>query len=208
MDSLDPESSLLTPATRGQQLASLRHTHRGGTTTLTRRVARTSGPGRLTASTASNAAATWPFKMLGAIPEESAVRRSAMASTRRSALYRPHGHRCCGTLRPAARPYHVAADAKSFGQWPDGRAAGTYAFDRLPSQQGPAARRARSRRPRAALEKAGFKPAADAKSADVLVSLGARISAYDPALERPTVVALARWPDVLALCRPVTARLA
>lgn len=83
-----------------------------------------------------------------------------------------------------AGPYMVSADVSSYGAWPADRQRGTYAFDRLPSQQQneEAAKRQATLEEAAkgALEKAGFKPAADAKTADVLVTLGARVSAYDP----------------------------
>lgn len=83
-----------------------------------------------------------------------------------------------------AGPYTVSADVSSYGNWPADRKPGTYAFDRLPSQQQSeeAGRRQASLEDaaKAALEKAGFRPAADARSADVLVTLGARVTAYDP----------------------------
>lgn len=83
-----------------------------------------------------------------------------------------------------AGPYTVSADVSSYGAWPADRKATTYAFDRLPSQQqnDEASKRqtALEDAARGALERAGFKPAADAKSADVLVTLGARVTAYDP----------------------------
>ncbi len=83
-----------------------------------------------------------------------------------------------------AGPYTVSADVSSYGNWPADRKPGTYAFDRLPSQQQneEAAKRqtALEDAVRPALEKAGFTPAADAKTADVLVTLGARVTAYDP----------------------------
>ncbi|MDG0832943.1 DUF4136 domain-containing protein [Pelomonas saccharophila] len=78
----------------------------------------------------------------------------------------------------------VSADVSSYGNWPAERKPGSYAFERLPSQQHneEASKRETTLEDaaRAALEKAGFKPAADAKNADVLVTLGARITAYDP----------------------------
>ncbi len=81
-------------------------------------------------------------------------------------------------------PYTVSADVSSYGSWPADRKPGSYAFDRLPSQQQSeeAAKRQATLEEAAkvALEKAGFKPASDAKSADVLVTLGARVTAYDP----------------------------
>jgi len=87
-------------------------------------------------------------------------------------------------LAACSGPYTVSADVSSYGSWPGGRSAGTYAFDRLPSQQQSeeAGKRQETleNAAKGALEKAGFKPAVDAKSADVLVTLGARITAYDP----------------------------
>jgi hypothetical protein len=83
-----------------------------------------------------------------------------------------------------AGPYMFSADVSSYGNWPADRKPGTYAFDRLPSQQqnDEAAKRqtALEDAVRPALEKAGFTPAADAKTADVLITLGARVTAYDP----------------------------
>ena len=83
-----------------------------------------------------------------------------------------------------AGPYMFSADVSSYGNWPADRKPGTYAFDRLPSQQqnDEAAKRqtALEDAVRPALEKAGFTPAADARTADVLITLGARVTAYDP----------------------------
>lgn len=84
----------------------------------------------------------------------------------------------CATVRT------VSTQVASYGEWPAERKPGTYAFDRLPSQQQSeeAAKRQATleEAARGALERAGFKPAADAKTADVLVTLGARVTAYDP----------------------------
>lgn len=77
--------------------------------------------------------------------------------------------------------YTLSADVQTFGAWPDGRKPGRYAFERLPSQQGDKRQDALEDSARLALEKAGFSPAADAKRADVLVTLGARVSALDRA---------------------------
>jgi hypothetical protein len=76
---------------------------------------------------------------------------------------------CSGT-------YMVSADVNSYGNWPADRAAGSYAFERLPSQQQSKEQAALEDSARTAIEKAGFKPAADSKTADVLINLGARIS--------------------------------
>jgi Domain of unknown function (DUF4136) len=69
----------------------------------------------------------------------------------------------------------VSSEVSSFGEWPTGRQPSTYAFERLPSQQArPADSDALEARARVAIEKAGFKAAADAKDADVLMQVGAR----------------------------------
>ena len=87
-------------------------------------------------------------------------------------------------LAGCAGPNTLSADVSSYGNWPADRKPRTYAFDPLPSQQQneEAAKRQATLEDAAkgALEKAGFKPAADLKSADVLVTLGARVTAYDP----------------------------
>jgi hypothetical protein len=75
----------------------------------------------------------------------------------------------CAALRS------VSADVSSFGEWPAERRPGSYAFERLPSQQ---ARAAESdlleTAARGALEKAGFKPAEPGKEPEVLVQVAAR----------------------------------
>ena len=69
----------------------------------------------------------------------------------------------------------LTADVSSFGDWPAGRAPGSYAFERLPSQQARAAdAEALEQAARAALQKAGLVPAAAGAEPDVLVQLGAR----------------------------------
>lgn len=71
----------------------------------------------------------------------------------------------------------VVTDVSSFGDWPAGRAPGSFAFERLPSQQaraGEADQLEQLARP--ALEKAGFKAAAAGQEPEVLVQVGARIS--------------------------------
>ncbi|MBH9551252.1 DUF4136 domain-containing protein [Inhella gelatinilytica] len=82
----------------------------------------------------------------------------------------------------------LAVDVRSFGAWPADKKAGTYAFERLPSQQDPLSRAAEWETLAApALEKAGFKPAPAGTPPDVIVALGVRISA----------VALSPWDDPL-----------
>lgn len=92
------------------------------------------------------------------------------------------------SLTACASLNSVSADAQSFGSWPAARQAGTFAFERLPSQQRDAAGQATLEdAARGALLKAGFTEASDPKAADVLVSLGARI----------TRTATAPWDDPL-----------
>lgn len=76
----------------------------------------------------------------------------------------------------------VTSEVSTYGEWPAGRPAGSYVLERLPSQQTPAS--AKEQEPleqgaRKALEAAGFRPAADKASADVVVQIGARITRFD-----------------------------
>lgn len=76
----------------------------------------------------------------------------------------------------------VTSEVSTYGEWPAGRSAGSYVLERLPSQQAPA--NAKEQEPleqgaRKALEAAGFRPAADKASADVVVQIGARITRFD-----------------------------
>lgn len=71
----------------------------------------------------------------------------------------------------------VQSDVASYGAWPAERKPSSYAFDRMPSQSRDSERQnSIETAAAAALQKAGFKPAPDMKSADVLVMVGARIS--------------------------------
>ena len=82
------------------------------------------------------------------------------------------------TLSGCAALKTISAEVRSFGNWPEGRAAGSYAFERLPSQQQPLSRAAEWEALAApALAQAGFKPAAAGTQPDVIVALGVRISA-------------------------------
>jgi hypothetical protein len=74
----------------------------------------------------------------------------------------------------------LQAEIRSYGEWPAARKPGTYAFDRLPSQQ--AAGEAQQRLEDAAhgaLQAAGFTAADPGAAPDVLVQIGARITRYD-----------------------------
>jgi hypothetical protein len=74
----------------------------------------------------------------------------------------------------------VTSDVSSFGEWPGGRAAGSYSFERLPSQAARAAEAdALEAAARPALAKAGFKPVAEGAQPDVLVQVGARATRAD-----------------------------
>lgn len=70
---------------------------------------------------------------------------------------------------------NVSSDVSSFGEWPTGRTPGTYAFERLPSQQALVAETEVLEAAAApALAKAGFTPAATGQDPDVLVQVGSR----------------------------------
>lgn len=74
----------------------------------------------------------------------------------------------------------VSPEVRSFGSWPAERKPGSYRFERLPSQQEPPSRAAEWEMLAApALAKAGFKPAAAGTEADVIVSIGVRVSVSD-----------------------------
>ena len=74
----------------------------------------------------------------------------------------------------------TAVEVSTFGDWPTGRAPGSYAFDRLPSQAAKAERlQALEDAAAAALAGAGFKPVANGAEPDFLVQVGARVSRTD-----------------------------
>lgn len=74
----------------------------------------------------------------------------------------------------------LTAEVSSFGEWPADRQAGTYAFERLPSQQARAAEaEVLESAARGALAKAGFAPAAAGAAPDVLVQVGSRVGRSD-----------------------------
>ncbi len=80
-----------------------------------------------------------------------------------------------------AGPRSLSNDVSSFGDWPAGRAPGSFAFDRLPSQQALGAETDRIEAAALpALQRAGFSPAADAQAADVLVQVATRSKRSDP----------------------------
>jgi Domain of unknown function (DUF4136) len=87
---------------------------------------------------------------------------------------------CLALLGGCASLRSVTSDVSSFGEWPAERKAGSFAFERLPSQ---AARAADTAALEAAalpaLQKAGFTPVAAGADPDVLVQLGARSQRSD-----------------------------
>jgi hypothetical protein len=84
----------------------------------------------------------------------------------------------CSSLRT------LSSEVRSYGEWPAGRTPGTYAFDRLPSQQAAGSPQAKNadkleQAATAALKKAGFQPVAAGQAPDLLVQLGARSTPED-----------------------------
>lgn len=74
----------------------------------------------------------------------------------------------------------VTSEVSTFGDWPSGRAADTYAFERLPSQLNDMERQTRIEdAARPAIEAAGFKPGANAQAANVTIQLSARVEAAE-----------------------------
>jgi hypothetical protein len=84
------------------------------------------------------------------------------------------------TLAGCAGLSTLSSEVASYGEWPRGQAEGTYAFERLPSQQAWAQQQdALEAAARPALEAAGFKPAAAGSEPQVLVQVGARVTLAD-----------------------------
>lgn len=84
---------------------------------------------------------------------------------------------CAGlTLSACTGVRTLSSAVSSYGDWPAERKPGSYAFDRLPSQQAFAAESdALEANARVALERAGFKPVAAGETPELLVQIGARI---------------------------------
>jgi hypothetical protein len=80
----------------------------------------------------------------------------------------------CATLNS------VDASVASFGDWPAGLTPGSYAFDRLPSQQkDPRRLQSLENAAAQALAGAGFHPAAEGAKPDMMVQIGARTERYE-----------------------------
>ena len=76
----------------------------------------------------------------------------------------------------------VDTSVATFGAWPAGTAPGTYAFDRLPSQEANLPRQQSLENAAAqALAVAGFRPAAGGVKPAVMVQIGARIERFEQA---------------------------
>lgn len=74
----------------------------------------------------------------------------------------------------------ITSDVASYGEWPAGRQPGSYAIERLPSQQNRAdIQEQLEAAARPGLEAAGFKPVEAGKEPDVVVQLGARVTRTD-----------------------------
>ena len=83
-------------------------------------------------------------------------------------------------LSGCAALHTLTSEVWTFGDWPAGRGPGTFAFERLPSQQArPQAMQELEDAARPALLRAGFRPAAQGAEPDVLVQVGSRLSRSD-----------------------------
>lgn len=88
-----------------------------------------------------------------------------------------------GLLTGCAGLDTVRSDIATYGEWPAGRAPGSYAFDRLPSQQAePEATERLEAAARPALAQAGFRAAGAGEAADVLVQVAASSTPADYAI--------------------------
>ena len=86
-------------------------------------------------------------------------------------------------LAGCAGLHNVSNEVSSFGEWPRGRQPGSYAFERLPSQQALAEQTSLlENNARPALARAGFTEAAPGQEPDVLVQVGARTTETVPPL--------------------------
>jgi len=85
-------------------------------------------------------------------------------------------------LAGCASMNQVDAQVATFGAWPANATPGTYAFDRLPSQQArPQRQQAVENAAAQALANAGFRPVPDGARPDVMVQIGARTERFEQA---------------------------
>ena len=83
-------------------------------------------------------------------------------------------------LSGCAAMHTVDTSVATFGAWPADAAPGTYAFDRLPSQQAnPQRAQAIENAAAQALAGAGFRPAAEGTKPAVMVQIGARTERFE-----------------------------
>lgn len=119
-------------------------------------------------------------------PEQPA-RKAASRGARRRALARAllalvAAGGLVGGLAGCASLNTLDSVVQTYGQWPAGRAPGTYAFERLPSQQErPKRQEALEAAARPALAAAGFRPVEAGAAPEVTVQVGGRISRTDRA---------------------------
>lgn len=95
---------------------------------------------------------------------------SSIAITRPNSFLRILAFVLLAALSGCAHFNSINAEVSSFSRWPAGRAPGSFAFERLPSQQTPEQDTVEAAA-RSALEGAGFQSAAGRDSADVLVQV-------------------------------------
>jgi Domain of unknown function (DUF4136) len=82
-----------------------------------------------------------------------------------------------GLLAGCAGPGTLRSDVSSYGDWPPDRRPGSYAFERLPSQQAQAAfQSALEAAALPALQAAGFEPSAEGAAPELLVQVGGRVT--------------------------------
>lgn len=99
----------------------------------------------------------------------------------RRQILRLIGSACAAALLGACAALNqLSVDLSTFGEWPTARQGGSYAFERLPSQQAQAeAAQLLEDAARPALARAGFTPVAAGAEPELLVQLGARVSRTD-----------------------------
>lgn len=86
-----------------------------------------------------------------------------------------------GALGGCASLNTLSSEVSTFGEWPATRKPGSYAFERLPSQQSkPDTQTMLEDAAKPALAAAGFVPVAAGTEPEVWVQVGARVSRYDP----------------------------
>ncbi len=89
-------------------------------------------------------------------------------------------------LAGCAAMNQLTSEVSSYSAWPADRKAGTYAFERLPSQQLRAERAQKVEdSARRALEGAGFAPAPEGQPSEYVVQIGARVSATEAYYDDP-----------------------